>query len=284
MAEQDSKPTSEESGKQQKEVHPAENASAPLTASISGRKMLPLGLGLLALLVGCYWWGNQPGNPNQQASVATPAITNTRPAQSSAALTRVASSLAQVHDPTATATTPTATALIVALVPTEIPLPTVTPTIVPSPVATRTVELKGNATLRIQLNNENFESNGQPVIIDFEPRSYVLGGDTMMKEDEWCMQVGPTGLVFDLTYTLQPITGNLQVGGELQLFDGFCGTLGNLGNLLSTVPLNVIIPSGSTAQLSPALQVKGSLLGLPNLLDISTGVFLEMSIRNPNPR
>jgi hypothetical protein len=279
MAEQDSKPTSEESGKQLGEALPTESVSAPLAA----RKILPLGLGLVALLVGCYWFGNQSVEPTQPDTTATPTITetsaNTRPAQSSAALTRVASSLAQAHEPTATAT-----AAAVAIVPTEIPLPTVTPTIVPSPVATRTVELKGAATLRIQLNNETFESNGQPVTIDFEPRSYVLGGDTMTTEDQWCMQVGPTGLVFDLIYTLQPVTGNLHVGGELQLYDGFCGTLGNLGNLLSAVPMNVTIPSGSTAQLAPTLQVQGSLLGLPNLLDISTGVFLEIFIRNPNPR
>lgn len=279
MAEQDSKPTSEDSNEQPEEIQPAETTSAPLAT----RKMLPLGLGLVALLVGCYWFGSQPAGSDQSALVATPTIaqttTNTRPAQSSAALTRVASSLAQAHEPTATATT-----VVVALVPTEVPLPTVTPTLVPSPVATRTIEFKGNATLRVKLNNDSFESNGQPVTLDVEPRSYVLGGDVMTSEDQWCMQVGPTGLVFDLVYTLQPVTGNLHIGGDLKLFDGFCGTLGNLGNLLSTVPMNVTIPEGSTAQLAPALQVQGSLLGLPNLLDISTGVFLELFIRNPTPR
>ena len=147
-----------------------------------------------------------------------------------------------------------------------------------------TIEIHGDATLRMQLNREAFESNGQPVNLDLEPRSYVLGGDSMTQSDQWCMQVGPTGLVFNLIYTLQPVTGNLHVGGEIQLYDGFCGTWGNLGNRLTAVPMNVTVPAGSTARLAPTLQVQGAFLGLPNLLDISTGVFLEMSIRNPTPR
>jgi len=153
---------------------------------------------------------------------------------------------------------------------------------VPSPVATRTVELNGDATLRLQLNSNSFESNGQPVTIDLEPHAYVLGGDTLATSDKWCMQVGATGLVFDLTYTLQPVTENLNVAGNLQLYDGFCGEWGKLGHLLSTVPMNVTIPAGASAFLSPMLQVQGSFLGLPNLLDISTGVSLNLSIRNPS--
>jgi hypothetical protein len=98
------------------------------------------------------------------------------------------------------------------------------------------------------------------------------------------MQVGPTGLVFNLVYTLQPITENLHVGGELQLYDGFCGEWGRLGNLLSTVPMDVTVPVGSAAQLAPTLTVQGSLLGLNNLLNISTDVFLELTIRNPSPQ
>jgi hypothetical protein len=97
------------------------------------------------------------------------------------------------------------------------------------------------------------------------------------------MQVGPTGLIFDLALTLQPVTENLHVGGELQLFDGFCGTWGSLGEKLTAVPMNVIVPVGTSAQLAPVMQVQGSLLGLDNLLNISTGVFLELTIRNPRP-
>jgi hypothetical protein len=277
MAEQDFKPTTEEPEQQPEEVHPTNTVAA----TFSARRLLPLGLGFVVLLVGCFWWGSQADTGSTtQETLATPALTatdeNTRSEQSIAALTRVASSLAQAADPTMT---PTAAAAESAL----IPLPTVTPTVVPSPVATRTIEISGDATLRLQLDSETFESNGQPVTIEFEPRTYVLGNETMTQTDQWCMQVGPTGLVFDLILTLQPITGNLHVGGELQLYDGFCGTLGNLGNRLSTVPMNVVVPVGSAAQLAPSLQVQGSLFGLDNLLDISTGVFLELTIRNPNP-
>jgi hypothetical protein len=287
MAEQDSKPTVDGADSQPEETR--------TTAVISSRHLLSLGLGLVVLVAGCFWWGSQPTEPNAQETLATPTITQTsatsRPPQSNAALTRVASSLAQARESTPTAApvqastpaghsanptgnTPNA----------EIPLPTVTPTLVPSPVATRTIELRGDATLRLHLDSENFQTNGQPVTMNIEPRSYVLGGDTMTQQDQWCMQVGATGLVFDLNYTLQPVTENLLVGGELQLYDGFCGEWGKLGNLLSAVPLNVTIPAGTAAELAPALQVQGSFLGLPGLLDISTGVFLNLTIRNPTPR
>jgi hypothetical protein len=156
--------------------------------------------------------------------------------------------------------------------------------VVPSPVATRTVELSGDATLRLQLNNERFESSGQPVVINLEPRSYALGGDTMSQSDEWCVQLGPTGLVFDLTYTLHPATENLHVGGELRLYDGFCGEWGSLGNLLSTVPMNVNVPMGSAVIIAPTLQVQGSIFGLPNLLEVNTGIYLDLTIRNPDAR
>lgn len=144
--------------------------------------------------------------------------------------------------------------------------------------------MNGDVTLRLHLNSDAFESNGQPVTLNIRPRNYVLGGEVMAQSDQWCMQVGPTGLVFDLTYTLNPITEDLLLSGELQLYDGFCGTLGNLGNRLATTPINFTIPAATTAQISPALQVQGRLLGLPNLLDISTGVYLNINIRNPSPR
>jgi hypothetical protein len=275
MAEQDTKPTTEEPERSPEEVHPK--------GLMPSRRLLPIGLGLVALLVGCFWWGSQPPTDTiTDVSPAIPTVTpsrnnSSRPTPSSAALTRVASSLAQATVPTAT---PTAVIADSAL----IPLPTVTPTLVPAPVVTRTVEINGKATLRLQLNSQSFESSGQPVTINLEPRAYVLGGDTLVQNEQWCVQVGPTGLVFDLQLTLQPVTENLHVGGELQLYDGFCGTWGNLGNRLSTVPLDVTVPAGSTARLSPTLQVQGSLMGLDNVLNISTGVFLELSIRNPVPR
>jgi hypothetical protein len=273
MAEQDSKPTIEKPEQDPEEAQ-------PLRQTFS-RRLLPIGLGLVALLVGCYWWDSPlPAQPLAEETRATATFTpvpeRTRPAQSSAALTRVASSLAQAHEPTET---PTAVAAQSALV----PLPTLTPTLVPAPMLTRTVEIRGEATVRLQLNSENFESSGQPVSLDIEPRSYILGGKTTTQSDKWCMQAGPTGLVFDLVFTLQPVTENLHVGGELQLYDGFCGTWGNLGNRLSTVPLDVTVPAGSAARLAPTLQVQGSLMGLENFLNISTGIFLELTIRNPLP-
>lgn len=274
MAEQQSKPTTEEAG--------TNSEQAIFKKPFLSRRLIPLAIAIVLLIAGC--WGSS-GTPESEpeATRSTPTVIPTRqssrPTQSNAALTRIAASLAQTEDeqPTATPTEPAADSAL-------IPLPTVTPTIMPSPVATRTVELNGEATLRLQLANQNFESSGQPVVIALEPRSYVLGGETMTESDEWCSQLGPTGLIFDLTYTLHPSTENLHVGGELRLYDGFCGQWGSLGNLLSYVPVSINVPVGTTAIFEPALLVQGSFFGLPNVLEVTTGVYLDLSIRNPYPQ
>lgn len=256
----------------------------PSTPTLS-RRLLPFVLGLILLLVGCFWWANDPADPQDQSGSPTAVVStssgNNRSPQANAALTRVAASLAQSQ---ATPSAPTATPTPVAAVSALVPLPTVTPTLVPSPVPSRTVELKGEATLRLQLNNNTFESNGQPITIALEPRSYLLGNDTMTQSDEWCAQVGPTGLVFDLTYTLQHVTEDLHVTGEIRLYDGFCGEWGRLGNVLSTIPMDVNVPVGTSAILAPTLHVQGAFFGMPNVLDINTGVYLELIFRNPLPR
>jgi hypothetical protein len=278
MAEQDRKPTKVVPEKRLEEGHPARK--------VSTRQLLPIGLGLMLFLVGCFWWGNRPESETTLEEIpALPTVTpstgqstaSNRSPQAVAALTRVAESLAQSSLPTPTSTAVVADDELVQL-------PTVTPTVVPSPVATRTVEIGGEATLRLELDSDSFESDGQPVTIEIAPHTFVLGGDTMQQADKWCVQVGPTGLIFDLALTLQPVTENLHVGGELQLVDGFCGEWGSLGKELTTVPMNVIVPVGTSAQLAPTMQVQGSLLGLDNLLNISTGVFLDLTIRNPRPQ
>lgn len=278
MAEQDSKPTTLES-----DASP--EAVSPKGQPTPSRRLLPLGLGLIALLVGCYWWGTRPADPAPN-DLAAPTVaqssTTSRSPEANAALTRVASSLSPSQ--ATSQVIPTTTPTPVAAASTSVPLPTVTPTVIPSPVATRTIEFSGDATLRMQLNRDNFESSGQPVTVDLMPRTYVLGGDSLTQSEQWCTQLGATGLVFDLTFTLHPITENLHVGGQMQLHDGFCGELGSLGEVLSTAPMDINIPVGTTAILAPTLQAQGSLLGIPNLLNITTGVFLNMNIRNPQPR
>ena len=277
MAEQKSKPKTAKS-------KPSSQGSNPKQAAIS-RRLLPVGLGLIALLAGCLWWGGRPTDPARDGlatqNVSQSTATSRSP-EANAALTRVASSLAQANETPQVIPTTTPTPLLVAS--TSVPLPTVTPTLIPPPVVTRTIEFGGDATLRLQLNSDSFEAKGQPVTIDLAPRAYVLGGDSMTQGDQWCTQIGPAGLVFNLTFTLQPITEDLHVGGQIDLYDGFCGELGSLGNLLTTVPMDVIVPVGTSAILAPTLQSQGSFMGIPNLLDIYTGVFLNLNIRNPQPR
>jgi hypothetical protein len=138
--------------------------------------------------------------------------------------------------------------------------------------------------LRLQLASNNFQSSGRPVTLGLEPRSYVLGGELLTLQDRWCVQAGPSGLVFDLTYTLLPVTEELRVEGELQLYDGFCGSLGSLGAQRAASPLAVTIPADAAAQLVQSLQADAGLLGISDLLNTTTGVFLELTIRNPGPR
>lgn len=270
MAEQDSKPTTADS-----------------KAPTYSRRLLPFGLGLVALLAGCFWWGSQPQDFNAPSALATTTVAASsaqgRPPQADAALTRVASSLAQ-SQATLPTTTPTAVTTTVAAESALVPLPTVTPTVIPSPLPTRTIEFSGDATLRLNLNSDTFASNGQPVTLPLDARRYVLGAETMTQSDEWCTQIGATGLVFDLTYTLNAVTENLHVGGEMRLYDGFCGEWGSLGNVLASAPMNLNVPVGATALLAPTLQFQGSFLGIPNILNITTGVFLDLSIRNPGVR
>ena len=304
MAEQDFKPTNEEPAETAEETaeEMPEEADPQLSPkevkrhqTASPRWLLSVGLVLIALLAGAYWWGSRPTTPSPatlQGSTrasATPTLTstteNTRPPQAMAALTRVAAAQLQRESPTLTDTpistmTPTAVTADSAV----IVLPTVTPTLVPSPLATRTVEIRGDATLLLELGNQNFQSSGQPVSIALDPRTYVLGGDTPSIADEWCMQVGPSGLVFDVVFALTPGSGDLRASGELRLYDGFCGSLGSLGALLASSPLDVTVPTGAAAQVAPSVQARANLLGMDNLLNVTTGVFLELTIRNPQPR
>jgi hypothetical protein len=300
MAEQDSRPTNEEPAETPEEM--PEEADLQLSPTevrrhqaASPRWLWSVGLVLIALLAGAYWWGSRPTTPSpatlqgSTSASATPTITstteNTRPPQAVAALTRVAAAQLQRESPTPTDTPiPTLTPTAVAADSAVIVLPTVTPTLVPSPLATRTVEIRGDATLLLQLGNENFQSSGQPVSLALDPRTYILGGETSSIADEWCMQVGPSGLVFDVVFALLPVSGDLRVSGELRLYDGFCGSLGSLGDLLATSPLDVTVPTGAAAQVAPSMQAHANLLGMGDLLNVATGVFLELTIRNPQPR
>jgi hypothetical protein len=239
------------------------------------RRALPIGLALLALVIIAAWY-SRPGAPATVAQLAAPAQPSATPARdTAAAIPRIATAPAPAL-PTPTPTPAAVSALIA--------LPTVTPTLPPPAVATRTVELRGEAMLRLQLAGNNFQSSGRPVTLGLEPRSYILGGNILTLQDRWCIQAGPSGVVFDLTYTLLPITEDLRVEGELQLYDGFCGSLGNLGEQRATSPLAVTIPANAAAQLVQSLQADAGLLGTNKVLNTTTGVFLELTIRNPGPR
>jgi hypothetical protein len=280
MTEQDTSPHKEEAEERVEEERPKASSGKK---SSSGW-LLPAGLVVIALVLLYGWRESRPPlatslQPSSQStSTLTPTRANTRVVQIVATATQTATLPPQQEQPTNTSTAEPVTGA------SEIALPTVTPTLVPSAIATRTIEIRGRATLRIQLANESFQSSGQPVDMAVEPRTYLLGGDISTVSDQWCMQLGSTGLVFDMDFSILPVSEDLQVNGNLQLFDGFCGSLGSLGDLLASSPLEVTIPAGSAAQVFPSLQAEANLLGLDKLLNVNTGVFLDLTIRNPQPR
>ncbi len=280
MTEQDTSPNNEETEERLEEERP----KVSLGKKSSSGWLLPAGLVVVALVLFYGWQESRPPlapslqPSSQNTPTLTPTRANTRVAQTVATSTQTATPLPQQEPPTDTPTAEPVTSV------SAIALPTVTPTLVPSSIATRTIEIRGRATLRMQLANENFQSSGQPVDLAVDPRTYLLGGDTSSIRDQWCMQLGSTGLVFAMEFSLLPVTEDLQVDGDLQLYDGFCGSLGSLGDLLASSPLQVTIPTGAAAQVPASLQAEANLLGLDELLNVNTGVFLELTIRNPQPR
>lgn len=244
--------------------------------------LISTALVLVALLMAGFWWFGRPESaPTGQAATATPTRSATRLLRPSTVLTRAAADA--VTSPTAepisrSTATPTAAA-----VSSLIALPTVTPSLIAVEVATRTVELRGQTTLRLTLGNETFQSRGDPVTLAIDPRQLVLGGDALTQADSFCVQTGPSAVVFDLTYTLLPVSEDLRVAGTLKLHDGFCSSLGTLGEVRASGPLEVTIPADAAAQLVHTLQAKSSLLGVDDVLKTTTAVYIELTIRNPRP-
>lgn len=241
-------------------AHPSLPTPRPLT------RRLPTALAAVVLILGFVWWGfgapsngqlRQTPTPVAIATIATP---TPRPPTAT-----------PMPIPTAT---PTLVIDVAAL------LPTVTPTSTPPTVLTRTVEIGGQITLRMKLGNPAFSASGQPLELTMEPRSFVLGGGVNRSEERWCVALGASGLVFDLLLSLNPVNETLSVNGEMQLHDGFCH---DLGTLRASAPLVVDIPVEASARLVQSLNAESSLFDLSDLLRISTGVFAEITIRNPRP-
>jgi hypothetical protein len=238
--------------------------------------LISTALVVVAMLTVSFWWFGRP--ESSMTGLPAPAATSptrsaTRPPRPSTVLTRAAADA--VTQPTATPTAAAVSSLVA--------LPTVTPSLAAVDVATRTIELRGQATLRLALGNDTFQSRGDPVGLAIDPRQLVLGGNTLTRGDSFCVQTGPSAVVFDLSFTLLPVSEDLRVAGTLNLHDGFCSSLGSLGDVRATAPLEVTIPADAAAQLVQNLQAKSNLLGVNDVLNTSTGVYIELTIRNPSP-
>ncbi|HXF62823.1 MAG TPA: hypothetical protein VNK95_14460 [Caldilineaceae bacterium] len=234
----------------------------------------PLVLGAGLVVVALFWWlSRTPAMPEAPAPAPIAVVATPTPGPEPATAT---------PEPVTeqAAAPPVTEAEAVILVPT-VALPTVTPTSAPTEVATRTVSIGGNVTLRLTLETEAFESSGRPVDKPLAPRSYTLGAGALTVADRWCMQVGVANLLFDLTLTLNPATESVRTSGTLHLYDGFCDAP---GELLTSTPLDLEVPADASVQAAPSLQTRTQLLGVSDLLNTSTGVFVQLVISNTSPR
>lgn len=263
MAEQDPTLISDETGPHSESPRP--QAGRPVPALVLAA----------ALLIGLVWWGGSvflgqgAPNPEQQEMAAPLALDMEVEAR--------AQPLQEAVTPTPRLPEPTATAPPVTQAAESVPLPTVTATPLPSEVPSRTLTFAGTATLRLQLQNDAFASSGKPLELALEPRTYTFGNGTSTVTDRWCMQMGLVNLVFDLTFDMNPINGAIRTSGALDLYDGFCETPGP--QRISTA-LDVEVPADASAQVHHSLQTETHMLEVDDLLNIDTGVFVELVISN----
>lgn len=264
MTEQNPTPITEDQAEEPvTEIAPARRHAARLIPVISLAAVI---------LIGALWWNGRPTPVRapqhaDAAALVDPPVLATQTKAPAAQPTAPASPLSL--QPTAT---PTATERAAAIA-----LPTVTPTLVPSEVPSRTVTVEGKATLRLLLQNGNFASNGGPVDRAVGPRTYKLGGAVTTVADSWCMQLGLVNLLFDITLELNPVNGAVKSTGTLGIHGGFCDAP---GPQQAGGTLDVEVPADASAQLVRSLQTESHLLEVADLLNIDTGVFVELVIAN----
>jgi hypothetical protein len=254
------------------------DAAGVETSQADPGRWAPFVLGAGLVIVALFWWLSRPSAMPEAPTPAAVAVVAT-PTPGQEPTTETPEPAAEQVD--AAPSTESAAAV---LVPT-VALPTVTPTSAPTQVTTRTVSIGGNVTLRLTLETDafenSFESSGRPVDKPLEPRTYTLGAGALTVADRWCMQMGVANLLFDLTLALNPATESVKTSGNLHLYDGFCDAP---GELLTSTPLELEVPADASVQAAPSLQTRTQLLGVSNLLNTSTGVFVQLVISNTRPR
>lgn len=161
-----------------------------------------------------------------------------------------------------------------------IELPTVTPTPLPPPVIPRAVDVGGQASLRMQMTNEGFQSGGRPIQLAVTPRTHLLDGETLRTEDSWCIQMGLVNIDLNLTFELQPSTSAIITRGTAELYNDFCE---NRGNLFDSANISLTVPADARSQSTYNLFGERQLLNLSGLLDMDMGVILELNIANLRP-
>ena len=254
---------------------PGELAAEAVTPAGQPRWLIPVivGAGLLAIFI--VWWatGRETGDLAEPASVPQ-AATATLEATATLALTAqdAAAPPPPSVKPTGQASEPRQTSAA-----TAVELPTVTPTAPLQDIEPRTVEIGGSATLRLTFANPNYESDGRPVLIEMEPRTYMFAGDSMAARDQWCVQLGLFNIQFDLLMEMDPASEELEVSGEVRLHDDFCDVPGLERD---SEPIELAVPADASAQIGYSLYGERKLLGVSDLLDAQTSVIVELTLDN----
>jgi hypothetical protein len=258
------------------EVQDAQDAVELEVSPARPVRWIPVAAIALLLAGGLLWWALGWTSPQPETTALPLAEPNTLPTvRPSAEAVRAQEAIGITPSPVESTS---AESLIVT--PT-VALPTVTPTTAVAQVATRTVTIGGQATLRLELEGATFESSGRPIDLPLEPRTYTVGAETSTIIDRWCVQVGVTSLIFDLTMALNSATEAVKTTGNLHLHDGFCDAP---GGLLVSSPVDLEIPADASAEVPLSLQTRTHLLGVTDLLDTNTGVFVGLVISNTRPR
>lgn len=267
MTEQDPIPTVDVSD----EVNEANESGEDPAPQRRNAWLLPTIAVIVLAMIGYLWWNAQTDSRRPRQDEETMALVEAATSdEASRAPTAPNDKAAQPTVEPTKAPVVTASAAAIAL-------PTVTPTLAPSEIPSRTVTFSGNATLRLGLENDSFTSTGRPVDRTIEPRTYALGGETTTIVDQWCVQLGLTSLVFDITFELNPVNGSVKTTGSSSLHDGFCDAP---GPERTRSALDLEVPADASAQLVQSLQTETHLLEVSDLLNIDTGVFVELVISN----
>ena len=232
-----------------------------------------LAVTLLALLL---WWrpAEQPPAPAAPAAATdagqVSALATEKPAATAAVAPAALLLPTSTPMPKATRVLPTAT-------PTSLVLPTATPTALPPALLQRSLDVSGRISLTLTLESASFQSDGRPLRLGVERRTYLLNPENPTAEEHWCQQLGVVHLRGHLRYALDLNTGDVRAIGSLKLISDFCDAPGDVQFI---APVSLLFPADTVTPVAIELSLSRRLFERPDLLDSQAAVGLELTVIN----